>query len=314
MSARGKLASPMVMPNPASSFHRSITEAPRGTRLAAPLSSHRTGAGRRTGGDGDGGTAGWKTTAVTTTSRLTLTARLEKPTIASTLRAASNRSKVLAQKMATPRKQRAPIGGDKKCPDRLALGPISKLGLQQGRKAAGGGMPLKKDVQVDALYEPRLEKQPLLEMGVQTNEAEILNRDLLVGDIKLLLPSPQLAKQIDRARAENKKKLDRQTIRQFSSHEQDEEQHLDELKQFMERSYVTRRMPKKPPMPVLSSYEPTQYNTVFKSMDEFFTRDVPKAESITNIKERIRRKEVELMSMFDEVEVSEKAESESEGD
>lgn len=311
MTARGKLttptamSAPMAMAQPRLIYNRTTNETLRGTRLATPLSPHKTGkAGRCIGGDGDGGTATWKrtkSTEVSSINRLELTARLEKPTIASTLRSASNRSRVMAQKAAAPRKPATPRAETK------TLDTTSKQGLP--RKAGGG----KKDSLTEGQHDSARVKHPMSETGVQTNEAEILNRDLLVGDIKLLMPSPELAKEIELARAEQKKSF-KSMIRTFSPHEQDEEQHLDELKQYMERTYVTRRKPKKPPMPTLATYEPHEYSSVFETMDEFFTRDVQRAESLTNIKDRIKRKELELMSMFNEVEVSEKIESDSEGD
>ncbi|XP_034477060.1 uncharacterized protein LOC117783656 [Drosophila innubila] len=299
-----------------------MIETPRGNRLAAPLSSHKTGARQRAGGDGDGGTAIWKTAPVSTaTCRITSSARQEKPTIASTLRAASIRNKALSQKPITPRKPRPPTcaNGDRKFPDRLSAIPASRQTdnrLWSHRKTAGGAPMLKKEKPDEMEIDVRTEDQPasrLLDTGIQTNEAEILNRDLLVGDIKLLMPSAQVSKQIEKMRWETKNKLERETKRKFASHEYDEEQHLDELKEYMERSYVTRRTPKKP-SPNLSSYEPNPNRNVFKYMDECFTREVPKAESITNIQDRIKRKEIELMSMFDDVDVHEKSEPESEGD
>ncbi|XP_023159981.1 uncharacterized protein LOC111592161 [Drosophila hydei] len=316
MSARGKLttptatSTPMVMTNPRLNNNRTANEALRATRQAAPLSPPKIGkAVRCTGGDGDGGTAAWKktkTAELTNTSRLELTARLEKPTIASTLRSASIRGKAMAQKAAVPRKERAPVG-ETKC-----LNIPSKHCML--RKVGGG----KKETLAEEFLQhdsASVIKQPVLEMGVQTNEAEILDRNLLVGDIKLLLPSPQLAKEIDMARAETSMEQSRKSvIRTFSPHEHDEEQHLDELKQYMEHSYVSRRKPKKPPLPMLAIYEPHEYSSVFETMDEFFTRDVKKAESLTSIQERIKRKELELMSMFNGVDVNDKIESDSEGD
>lgn len=208
---------------------------------------------------------------------------LEKPTIASTLRAASIRNKALAHTLAC-----APACGS----------PVQ-------RKTGGGVLRREKpeENQNEDEEMTTVTNGKLLDIGVQTNEAEILNRELLVGDIKLLMPSDEIVKGWE----ETSKRM---TMRKFEDYEQDEEQHLDELKQFMERNYVTRRKPKKPP--VLPTHGLNQFSNVFKSMDEFFMRDIPRTESITTIKERIHRKEVELMTMFDDVTIDEKSEMESE--
>lgn len=146
--------------------------------------------------------------------------------------------------------------------------------------------------------------QEMLEMGVQTNEAEILDHELLTGSVKMVTPSRRLLEQIERERRETKAKIDRQSVRRFAPHEQDEELHLDELKEYSERNAVTKRAPKKPPPITYSTYD-NQYQNVFKSMDDFFSREIPKSESVTNIQERIRRKEQELMSLFDDVDLNE---------
>lgn len=293
----------------------------RGNRFAEPLSSHETGARQRAGGDGDGGTAIWKTAPVSTAARRkTPSARQEKHTIASTLRAASIRNKTLSQKAISPRKGglSTAVNGDRKFPDRLSTIHASRQEdrLWSHRKTAGGASMLKKDKLEKVQIKDKTEDQPvikLLDAAIQTNEAEILNRELIVGDIKLLMPSAQITKQIDQTRWEAKNKIEHQSKRKFASHEHDEEQHLDELKQFMERSYVTRRTPKKPTL-TMSNYEPKQNGNVFKYMDKFFTREVPKAESVTNIQDRIKRKEIELMNMFNDVEVQEKSELESDSE
>lgn len=208
---------------------------------------------------------------------------LEKPTIASTLRAASIRNKALAHTLAC-----APACGS----------PVQ-------RKTGGGVLRREKpeENQNEEMNKDKVTSCKLLDIGVQTNEAEILNHELLVGDVKLLMPSDEIVKGWE----ETSKRL---TMRKFEDYEQDEEQHLDELKQFMERNYVTRRKPKKPP--VLPTRGLNQFSNVFKSMDEFFMRDIPRTESITTIKERIHHKEVELMTMFDDVTIDEKSETESE--
>ncbi|KAH8297382.1 hypothetical protein KR044_011105, partial [Drosophila immigrans] len=282
-------------------------------RLATPLSSHKSGPRQRAGGDGDGGTATWKTAPLsTTTCRITPSGRQEKPTIASTLRAASIRNKALIQKVISPRKGMPPptVNGDRKLPDKLNSISASKQTdrMWSHRKTAGGASTLKKQKTEEVQNYGKIDDQPntitMLDSGIQTDEAEIMNRELLVGDIKLLMPSVQITKQIENMRCESRKIVKRESKRKFASHEQDEEQHLDELKEYMERTYVTKRAAKKS-FSILPNYESIQCRNVFKSMDEFFTREVPKAESITNIQDRIKRKEEELMSMFDEVNVQE---------
>ncbi|EDV98144.1 uncharacterized protein LOC6569065 [Drosophila grimshawi] len=325
MSARSRLVTPTTIPAPTGNRRLPTEGGSRGgTRSTAPLSSHTIGAVRHsTGGDGDGGSASWKRSAPPMTiARLSTTARsLEKNTIASTLRAATNRTKVLDTRRANPRQPRSTsfVGNqsiDREC---LLLSPGSReRSQQQQRRPAVNSPILKRDILIDAQSESRIESQQLIETGIQSNEREILNHDLIVGDVKLLTPSPELTKQIDQARLESKRKVDRPTMRKFSTHEQDEEHRLDELKQFMESNYVTRRPNPKKASPLaaaaLAKYESNQCGTIFKSMDEFFTRDIPKTESITNIKERIKRKEIELMSLFDNVALAEKIESGSEGD
>ncbi|KAH8418557.1 hypothetical protein KR222_000544, partial [Zaprionus bogoriensis] len=265
------------------------------------------------GGDGDGGSAVWHKPGTSHASRTIAITNVEKPTIASTLRAASIRNKALAAQATaiSPRGRPPPAGGaatDRR-PVARAAPPTAKPATAterawaQRRLTAGAAAGTRRDSQHEAKQENQSSAggSKLLEMGVQTNEAEILNHELLVGDIKLLMPSAQIADEIDKMRWKAKNSLDRQSVRRFGAHEQQEELHLDELKEFMERSYVTRRKPKK--VPALLPTHDHQYGNVFKSMDEFFVREIPKAESITNIKERIRRKEIELMSMFDEVSI-----------
>ncbi|XP_030386673.1 uncharacterized protein LOC115633365 [Scaptodrosophila lebanonensis] len=203
----------------------------------------------------------------------------------------------------------------------------ARLWPQPQARAAGGGALLKKDKppQGDRAKSPGepigdargADKQQeetateetdlakLLETGVQTNEAEILNHDLLVGNIKLMVPSQNLVDQIEKGRRDIKTKLEKQSLRKFAPHEQQDEIRLTELKEFMERNCVTKRQVKKPVL-TYGSYEASHASNVFKSMDDFFASEVPKSESITNIKERIKRKERELMSLFDDVDLNEK--------
>lgn len=248
----------------------------RANRLSGSHSSrHRSG--------GDEADDDWEKPVVRPPIR-----NLQKPTIASTLRAASIRNKVLDHTVArSPRIRTTPAGGS-----------------ATQRKTAGGAT--KRDIPVKTQNDEAEVNQvavKLLDTGVQTNEAEILNHDLLVGDIKLLMPSNEIVK-----KWEVQKRMERNVTRKFEDYEQNEEQHLDELKEFSERSYVTRRKPKKPPVFPTHAFNP--YGNVFKSMDEFFIRDIQKTVSITDIKEGIHRRGVELLTMFDDI--AEKSETESE--
>ncbi|KAH8253211.1 hypothetical protein KR032_004125 [Drosophila birchii] len=152
--------------------------------------------------------------------------------------------------------------------------------------------------------EARAKEKELLETGIQTNEAEILDHRLLLGYVNMVSPSSQLVQQIDRERRELKARNDRQSARRFANYEQDEELHLDELREFTDRNAVTKRVPKNLPSISYATYD-NQYQNVFKSMDEFFSREVPKSEPVANIQERIKRKERELLSLFDNVEGAE---------
>ncbi|XP_020801121.1 uncharacterized protein LOC110178343 [Drosophila serrata] len=152
-----------------------------------------------------------------------------------------------------------------------------------------------------AAEEAKAKEKELLETGIQTNEAEILDHRLLLGYVNMVSPSAQLVQQIDRERRERKARNDRLAARRFANHEQGEELHLDELREFSDRNAVTKRLPKKLPSISYATYD-NQYQNVFKSMDEFFSREVPKSEPVANIQERIKRKEQELLSLFDNVE------------
>lgn len=79
------------------------------------------------------------------------------------------------------------------------------------------------------------------EIGIQTNEPEILNHDLIIGDIKLLPPTACLLAEIERQRNELNKKLMLKAKRKFEDHSEKQEEHLTDLKEFLEKSVVTRR-------------------------------------------------------------------------
>ncbi|EDV37968.1 uncharacterized protein Dana_GF11150 [Drosophila ananassae] len=315
------------------------------SKLTAPLSTHTTGTRKTVhGGGGDGGSvdgagSAWKQTGRRLGGNSSAGAggkgnaihRLAQPTIASSLRATNNRQ----QRGTHPNAQleRTIAGGKSnenvpaKPPKRRVMSAAAKQAARERlwpSRPAGGSTHtsnLRKEKLAVAEepkslddYEAMLREgegedneepaQEMLEMGVQTNEAEILDHELLTGSVKMVTPSRRLLEQIERERRETKAKIDRQSVRRFAPHEQDEELHLDELKEYSERNAVTKRAPKKPPPITYSTYD-NQYQNVFKSMDDFFSREIPKSESVTNIQERIRRKEQELMSLFDDVDLNE---------
>jgi len=306
------------------------------SKLAAPLSTQTAGTRRAVhGGAGDGGSdAAWKQPG----RRLVMTgppARLVQPTIASSLRATTNRQTVKQQfEQAALGKGRSggppPKGTEpevKKQPKQRVMSQAAKQAARARlwpNKPAGGGfnsnlrkdrLPVPQEPSPLSEYEAMLEEaeakeakpKELLETGIQTNEAEILDHKLVLGGLKTVCPSAHLVDQIDRERRELKAKKERQSTRRFAAHEQQEELHLDELREFSLRNAVTKRTPKKPPPIQYAPYD-NQYQNVFKSMDDFFSRvqsSVPKSESVTNIQERIKRKEQELLSLFDNVDLNE---------
>ncbi|XP_039956473.1 uncharacterized protein LOC120772125 [Bactrocera tryoni] len=133
------------------------------------------------------------------------------------------------------------------------------------------------------------------EIGIQTNEPEILNHDLIIGDIKLLPPTAGLVAEIERQRSEMNKKLMLKAQRKFEGHSEKQEEHLTDLKEFLEKSVVTRRLRK-------SKLSIEVDKKLINSMDEILNKGVPKTESITDIKGRIKKKEQELLTLFDTVE------------
>ncbi|XP_017146395.1 uncharacterized protein LOC108158525 [Drosophila miranda] len=307
--------------------------------LMAPLSGHSAGARKASHcGAGDGGSVdgvSWKMQGHrlggASTSATGLTARLARPTIASALRASSNQQSVKEQReratiALTATLNRSAKGAAKSKSVAREAWTKKEVGMTESAKQAarsrlwpskktGGGetLRLKKETQAINLEEAAEEAEAcleghlpaedvsnrLLEAGVQTNEQEILSHGPLPG-FRVVIPSQPLIEKIERERRETKSRLDRQAMRRFAPYELQEEQHLDELKEFMERNAVTKRSPKKPPPVMYANYD-NQYQNVFKSMDDFFNREVPKSESITDIKERINRKEQELLSLFDGV-------------
>ncbi|XP_017129646.1 uncharacterized protein LOC108147572 [Drosophila elegans] len=307
------------------------------SKLAAPLSTQTAGTRRAVhGGAGDGGSdAAWKQPG-RRLANASPPSRLVQPTIASSLRASTYRQAAKQQfEQAAQEKEKATTGSSpsKGTETEVKRPPRQRVMTQAAKQAArarlwptkpaGGGytsnlrrnrLPVPEEpaplADSEALLEraeaPESRPQELLEAGIQTNEAEILDHGLVLGEVRRVCPSMQLVEQIERERRELKAKTERQSKRSFAAHEQQEELHLDELKEFSLRNAVTKRTPKKPPPIQYASYD-NQYQNVFKSMDDFFTRvqsSVPKSESVTNIQERIKRKEQELLSLFDNVDLN----------
>ncbi|XP_054739961.1 uncharacterized protein LOC129245667 [Anastrepha obliqua] len=133
------------------------------------------------------------------------------------------------------------------------------------------------------------------DIGIQTNEPEILNHDLIIGDIKLLHPTASVMADIEQQRTEARKKLLLKAQRKFEGHSEKQEAHLTDLKEFLEKSAVTRRS-RKPKLNIEVDKK------LISSMDEILNKGVPKTESITDIKGRIKKKEQELLTLFDTVE------------
>ncbi|KAM7342332.1 uncharacterized protein ACRADG_009796 isoform 1-T1 [Cochliomyia hominivorax] len=138
-------------------------------------------------------------------------------------------------------------------------------------------------------------KEPMVtaEMAIQTNENEILNQTLLVGDFKILEPSRMVTDQIDKMRHEIETKKLLQTTRKFEKHSLQDERNLDNLKEFLDKNYITRKPHK------LSDNLLEEDRKIIESMDELLQREKPKTESITDIKKRIELKEQELLHLFD---------------
>lgn len=84
-------------------------------------------------------------------------------------------------------------------------------------------------------------KQTFQEIGIQTQEPEILNHTLIVGDIKFLWPSKRLVNEIEKRRYDIKTKELLKATRTFEEHSEKQAEHLTDLKEFLEKSYVTKK-------------------------------------------------------------------------
>ncbi|XP_023306253.2 uncharacterized protein LOC111687994 [Lucilia cuprina] len=133
----------------------------------------------------------------------------------------------------------------------------------------------------------------ITEMAIQTNEHEILNHALIVGDLKIVIPSKSITDEIDKLRKENEIKNLLKATRKFEEHSLRDEQHLDDLKEFLDKSYVTRKPYK------FGDNGLEEDRRIIDSMDELLKRERPKTESITDIRSRIKHKEQELLSLFE---------------
>ncbi|XP_065370195.1 uncharacterized protein LOC135962278 [Calliphora vicina] len=136
-------------------------------------------------------------------------------------------------------------------------------------------------------------KREISDMAIQTNESEILNHTLIIGDLKIVAPSKFVSDEIDKLRRDMETKKLLKTTRNFEEHALRDEQHLDDLIEFLDKSFITRRPHK------LTDNNLDEDRKLIASMDELLQRERPKTESITDIRSRIKHKEQELLSLFD---------------
>ena len=80
-----------------------------------------------------------------------------------------------------------------------------------------------------------------MEMAIQTNEGEILNHALIVGDLKIMQPSKFVIDEIEQRRKDLETKKLLMTTRKFEEHSKMEEEHLDDLQEFLDKNYITRK-------------------------------------------------------------------------
>lgn len=79
------------------------------------------------------------------------------------------------------------------------------------------------------------------DIAIQTQEEEILNHSLIVGDIKFLNPSRHIVDEIEKGRRDLKNKQLLKTKRKFPEHSERQEEHLTDLQEFLDKSYVSKR-------------------------------------------------------------------------
>lgn len=137
------------------------------------------------------------------------------------LMGAANRSKLPSTTTTTTTKIRSCSVGPRVC---------RNLGRQHNKNLA------EESLQIDVESKPTFH-----EMGIQTQEPEILNHTLIVGDIKFLCPSKRLVNEIEKRRYDIKTKELLKATRTFEEHSEKQAEHLTDLKEFLEKSYVTKK-------------------------------------------------------------------------
>ena len=100
------------------------------------------------------------------------------------------------------------------------------------------GIDLNQNTAAIRVVEPLIET---MEMAIQTNEGEILNHALIVGDLKIMQPSKFVIDEIEQRRKDLETKKLLMTTRKFEEHSKMEEEHLDDLQEFLDKSYITRK-------------------------------------------------------------------------
>lgn len=86
--------------------------------------------------------------------------------------------------------------------------------------------------------------QEINEVAIQTNENEILNHTLIVGDLNIVRPSKSITDEIDRVNHDKEIKKLMMSTRKFEEHSLQDEQHLDDLNEFLDKNYITRKSSK----------------------------------------------------------------------
>lgn len=80
-----------------------------------------------------------------------------------------------------------------------------------------------------------------IDMAIQTNEDEILNHALIVGDLKIMKPSKHILEEVEQIQKDLQTKKLLNATRKFEEHSKMEEEHLDDLQEFLDKSYITRK-------------------------------------------------------------------------
>lgn len=107
-----------------------------------------------------------------------------------------------------------------------------------------------KEKEKEMLEEKEMEEEPdddgisnnrLAELGIQTNELEIADHSLVVGDTRYVSPSASVIAEIEKARKEDKIKNLLNIPRRSSTTNQQQEEHIDRLNEFLQRSYISKK-------------------------------------------------------------------------